>query len=50
MDLQCLWNYTINAAKNLKALGTSASAFEEDVRPTCRQFSMKKEGLIPVQL
>ena len=33
----------INAAINLKALGTSASAFGEDVRPTCRQFSVKKE-------
>jgi putative transposase len=36
----------INAAINLKALGTSASAFGEDVRPTCRQFSLKKETTI----
>lgn len=36
----------INAAINLKALGTSASAFGEDVRPTCRQFSVKKETAI----
>jgi putative transposase len=33
----------INAAINLKALGTSASAFGGDVRPTCRQSSVKKE-------
>jgi putative transposase len=33
----------INAAINLKALGTSVSAFGEDVRPTCRQSSVKKE-------
>jgi putative transposase len=33
----------INAAINLKALGTSASAFGEDVRPTSRQSSVKKE-------
>ena len=36
----------INAAKNLKALGTSASAFGEDIRPTCRQSSVKKETAI----
>jgi putative transposase len=36
----------INAAINLKALGTSASAFGEDVRPTCRQSSVKKETTI----
>ena len=34
----------INAAINLKALGTSASAFGEDVRPTCRQSPAKKES------
>jgi putative transposase len=33
----------INAAKNLMALGTSASAFGGDVRPTCRQTPVKKE-------
>jgi len=36
----------INAAKNLKALGTSASAFGENVRPTFRQSSVKKETTI----
>jgi putative transposase len=36
----------INAAINLKALGTSASAFGEDIRPTCRQSSVKKETTI----
>ena len=36
----------INAANNLKALGTSASAFGEDVRPTCRQSLVKKETTI----
>jgi len=36
----------INAAKNLMALGTSASAFGGDVRPTCRQSSVKKETSI----
>jgi putative transposase len=36
----------VNAAINLKALGTSASAFGEDVRPTCRQSSVKKETTI----
>lgn len=36
----------INAAINLKALGTSASAFGEDVRPTSRQSSVKKETAI----
>ena len=35
----------INAAKNLMALGTSVAAFGEDVRPTCRQSSMKKETI-----
>lgn len=33
----------INAAKNLMALGTSVTAFGGDVRPACRQSSMKKE-------
>lgn len=37
----------INAAKNLMALGTSASAFEGDVRPTCRQTPVKKEIITP---
>ena len=36
----------INAAKNLMALGTSVTAFGGDVRPTCRQFSLKKETTI----
>jgi putative transposase len=34
----------INAAKNLMALGTSASAFGGDVRPTCGQTPVKKES------
>jgi putative transposase len=38
----------INAAKNLMALGTSVTAFGEDVRPTCRQSSVKKESAIAV--
>ena len=33
----------INAAINLMALGTSVTAFGGDVRPTCRQTSVKKE-------
>ena len=34
----------INAAKNLMALGTSVTAFGGDVRPTCRQSTVKKES------
>jgi putative transposase len=33
----------INAAKNLMALGTSASAFGGDLRPACGQTPVKKE-------
>jgi putative transposase len=33
----------INAAKNLMALGTSVTAFGEDVRPACGQSPAKKE-------
>lgn len=36
----------INAAKNLMALGTSVTAFGGDIRPTCRQTSLKKETVI----
>lgn len=34
----------INAAKNLMALGTSASAFGGDIRPACGRTPLKKES------
>jgi len=36
----------INAAKNLMALGTSVTAFGGDIRPACRQTSVKKETVM----